>query len=165
MPRYAVPASNTSFSTHLFPAFNTYSLGTMGSRIYPRETVGGTAVSELRPTSFLYRIPSVAIYDRSNSQLNSSTAGDVEVTSPFSLGPTSTINMGYSYVINDDTYTTITISYTGAYGYQLCASAWLQEDLTTFISANNPATLTLSNSAVYGALTIYANAVTDLADC
>lgn len=145
MPRYSIPSTNTSFNSDLQPAFGTYNLGTMGSRIYPRETSGGTAVSELVPSSFIYVLPTLRVWNDNTNSYAGTSVGTVEFTSPFTLGPGSTLNP-LNFRINDDTYTTITITATPAYGFSF--NFWANGS-GTFITSTNPYTVSISNSVVY----------------
>lgn len=157
MPRYAVPLNNISFNSDLNPAFNTYNLRVMGERIFPRETAGGTSVLELTPTAYLYKPPILNMYD---VDTNSTTqdGGTVEYTSPFSLGPSSgQVNPSVNYIINDISYSSVTIRYNADYGYTFVR--WRNGTNGTIVSSNNPATINLSNSAFYNALTVRAEIV------
>lgn len=150
MPRYSIPSTNRSFNNDLNPAFQTYNLGTMGFRIWPREISGGTSVSELVPSSFLYRLPDLRMYNIDAFSPTTSD-GDVEYTSPFSLGPSPIVSPGVSYIVNDNTFSSITINCTTDFGISFREWRSGFGRFGTVIGTSATLTIALSNSNVYNA--------------
>lgn len=156
MARYTTPSTDVNFLGDLSTPFSlgttNISLNLAGQRIYPRRDSSGTGVSELRGKSFLYALATIVVYNDDTGTVTTS-GGTVEVTSPMTIGAATSISTTPTYIIDDDTYSSITLKYNAAYGYTFLG--W-SDQTGTYITFSNPATISLSNSTLYNATQIRA---------
>jgi hypothetical protein len=163
MARFSTPNTDVSFNTHLAPAFSLgttfQSLTVAGQRIFPRVDSGGTEVSELRNKSFLYAIADIVMFNIDTGTTTTS-AGTISVTSPMTIAATSgVISLTPTFIIDDGTYSTITLVCTPAYGFFFVG--WSDQNDNTF-AFNETSTVSLSNSTLFNATTIRANVFPDI---
>lgn len=156
MARYTTPSTNVNFLGDLSTPFSlgstNISLNLAGQRIYPRKDSGGTGVSELRGKTYLYAIADVVVYDI-DLDIVITSGGTVEVTSPMTITAATSISISPTYIIDDDTYSTITLKYNPSYGYIFYG--WSDQAGIT-ISGSNPATMNLSTASLHNATQIRA---------
>ena len=157
MPRFQIPNTNVSFQSHLRTPFGfgttNNSLNTVGSRIFPRRT-SPTAIGDIRnivSPNFVYQLADVVTVDDLGFTTN--TRGTVQVNSPMTIGPATLVSIWPTFVIDSRTYSTITLQCNQAYGFQFLY--WTDQN-GSIITANNPATISLSNSTLFNASLIKA---------
>lgn len=111
MPSYYVPTTNISFNTHLEPAFDTYSMDTMGDRRLPRVTSGISINSHFKNKAF-HVLPPIDIFLDTNP-VPSGDPGTMVISAPWSSSGQSSFSAAYfqDYVIDGSTYSTFTITY------------------------------------------------------
>lgn len=158
MARFSTPNTNVSFNTHLRPPFSlgttNQSLTVAGQRIFPRVDSGGTGVSELRNKSFLYALANIVMFNVDTGTTTTS-AGTISVTSPMTISATSgVISLTPTFIIDDDTFSTITLVCTPAYGFFFIG--WADQNNGS-IATFETSTVSLSNSTLFNATTIRAN--------
>ena len=158
MTRHLVPTTNVSFGSHLNPAFQTYSLNTMGGLSYPRRTSGGTQVDEFNTGDYFIRMGPIQVYDLDAGRPLFNDGGKVRYSSPFTTSydwNVDAINLGY--VIDRAVYSTITLQHDYSQGNPSGYSfiGWYTPG-GALISTSNPATLSLGLSSVYGSSEIQA---------
>ena len=158
MTRHLVPTTNVSFNSHLEPAFETYSLNTMGGLCYPVRTSGGTQVDEFNTGDYFIRMGPIQVYDGDASRPLFNDGGKVRYSSPFTTSydwTVDAINLGY--VIDRSVYSTITLQHDDTQGNPggYFFIGWYTPTLG-LISTSNPATLSLSLTSVYNSSEILA---------
>lgn len=158
MTRHLVPTTNVSFGSHLNPAFQTYSLNTMGGLSYPRRTSGGTQVDEFNTGDYFIRMGPIQVYDLDTGSPLLNDGGKVRYTSPLTTSYDWRVDiLNSGYVIDRAVYSTITLQHTGlegnpsGYGF----IGWYTPG-GGLISTSNPATLSLSSTSVYNSSEILA---------
>lgn len=158
MSRHLVPTTNVSFNSHLNPAFQTYSLNTMGGLSYPVRTSGGTQVDEFNTGNYFIRLAPIQVYDGDTGGPLINDGGKVRVTSPFTTSydwRVDIVNLGY--VVDQSTYSTITWQHDDSQGNPsgYFFIGWYTQSLG-LISTNNPYTASFSNASVYNSTEILA---------
>jgi len=156
MSKFTIPNTNVSLKGTLkdggaFAGSSGTSLFTYGSsNRWPRVVANISINSHFRNRDFVRFLDIVSTDETGQTQL-----GSVEVISPFTLGPSSVLSLGVTYVFDTSAQTTITLAAAEPDGYRL--GGWYNEDLTEFLArADNPVTLSLTNAAVAAATGIVA---------
>lgn len=152
MSKFTIPNTDVSLKGTLkdggaFADSSGTSLNTYGSsnRI-PRVTSNISIDSHFRNRDFV-RFVNVFAVDGNGNALG----GSLQVTSPFSLGPSDNISLGVNRVFDTSAQTTITVQANAISSFTF--QSW-QDHAFNNLSFNNPATLSLTNATVAAATEI-----------
>lgn len=155
MSKFTIPNTNVSLKGTLkdggaFADSSGTSLNTYGSsnRI-PRVTSNISINSHFRNRDFVRFVDIISTDNSGQTQL-----GSVQVTSPFSLGPSSNLSLGVTFVFDTSAQTTITLQANVPAGHTF--NGYYNSNLSVLLSINNPATLSLTNANVAAATGIVA---------